>query len=124
MIDIAEQDAEQIFKALADEHSINISINECEWCDNDVLFGLITDKDSFVHMCYFRKVNSPAWIEMSVSSKELESFNEVKHTCILDLVLNAALFSDIMYYDYTGEHVLIRKGTTPEELLIKADLIA
>ena len=122
MIDISEQDAVRILKCLSDEHNIKINVNVCEWTNSIFLVGLTTTKEEYVHMCYAKNTLHPTWIEISVPMKEWELFHDQQHAYLLNLALDVAIIDDVAFYDGTGEHVLIKKGTTIEELLMKADL--
>lgn len=124
MIDISEQDAVHIFKYLSDEHDIKINVKVCEWINSTFLVGLTTTKEEYVHMCYAKNALHPIWIEISVPMKEWESFHGQQHAHLLNLALDVAMIDDVAFYDSTGEHILVNKGTTFEELLVKADLRA
>ena len=121
---IREEDAVRIFKCLSNEYNIKIHISAYKFSDASFSIGLITSRKEFIHMCYVKNTARPIWIEISVPIKEWESFHRQEHAQFLNIALNAAMINDVMFYDNTGEHVLIRKGTTIEELLIKADLRA
>lgn len=127
---ISENDAIRIFEAIGHENRLELAVIECVETFDQMTFLLTTNDNGFQHVCYmslsknFSSYENIKWIELQVQIDSINSFCSMKHINILNLVLFYAKFGNVMFYNATGEHVLIKKGTTLEELLVKVDLRA
>lgn len=127
---ISENDAIRIFEAIGYENGLELTVIECAVAFDQMAFSLVTNDNGFQHVCYmslsknFNSYEKVKWIELQVPIDSINSFCCMKHINILDLVLFYAKFGNVMFYNAAGEHVLVKMGTTLEELLIRADLRA
>lgn len=126
MIDMLDEDAKHVFEAIANEHSIELNVLESAYSSDVVMFSLVSIDRGFIHECctsYERNMmKNIIWIDIFVQKKDIASFRNKKYANMLDYILMCVHDDDIVFYNANGCHALIKKGTTLEELLMKADL--